>query len=142
MRSSAGRRPITFGAERGTGNQLKGDEYALRHKIFVGYVALMVLLFLAPVPSTHLAESSHLDKLVHFGIFLVFALLFHVDRAPSVWWALLTAFTFAAAIELVQSLLPYRDGDRWDFLAGAAGATCGTVLMLWFARQARRVDGS
>ena len=114
----------------------------MRHKVFVGYVALMVLLFLAPVPPTHLAESSHVDKLVHFGIFLVFALLFHVDRAPSVWWALLTTFTFAAAIELVQSLLPYRDGDGWDFLAGAAGATCGTVLMLWFARQARRVDGS
>ena len=114
----------------------------MRHKIFVGYVALMVLLFLAPVPSTHLAESSHLDKLVHFGIFLVFALLLHADRAPSVWRALLTAFTFAAAIELVQSLLPYRDGDPWDFVAGAAGAACGTLLMLWFARQARRVDGS
>lgn len=114
----------------------------MRHKIFVGYVALMVLIFLAPVPSTLLADSNHLDKLVHFGIFLVFALLFHVDRAPGVWWGLLTAFAFAAAIELVQAVLPYRDGDGWDFVAGAAGATCGTLLMLWFGRGARRADPS
>lgn len=116
--------------------------WRMRHKIFVAYVALMVLIFLAPVPSAHLPDSSHLDKLVHFGIFLVFALLFHVDRAPSAWWAVLTAFAFAAAIELVQAVLPYRDGDSWDFVAGAAGATCGTLLMLWFARQARHADPS
>lgn len=114
----------------------------MRHKIFVGYVALMVLIFLAPVPATHLAESNHVDKLVHFGIFLVFALLFQVDRAPGVWWGILTAFAFAAAIELVQAVLPYRDGDVWDFVAGAAGAACGTLIMLWFARQASRADGS
>ena len=42
----------------------------LRHRIFVGYVALMVLVFLAPVPSTPLADSTHVDKLVHFGVFL------------------------------------------------------------------------
>lgn len=114
----------------------------MRHKIFMGYVALMVLIFLAPVPTTPLPDTNHLDKLVHFGIFLVFALLFHVDRAPGVWWGLLTAFAFAAAIELVQAVLPYRDGDIWDFVAGAAGATCGTVLMLWFARQTRGADRS
>ncbi len=94
-----GTQPITFGAEPASPPTHSTEEgHVLRHKIFVAYVAVMILIFLAPVPSTHLAESNHLDKLVHFGIFLVFALLFHVDRAPSVWWALLTAFTFAAAI--------------------------------------------
>lgn len=119
-------------------SSLTEEETVLRHKIFVGYVALMVLVFLAPVPATPLGESDHLDKLVHFGVFLGFALLLHVDRAPTAWWSLLTAFAFAAAIELVQWVLPYRSGDGWDFLAGAAGAICGTVLMLWFERQARR----
>jgi VanZ family protein len=111
----------------------------LRHKIFVGYVALMVLVFLVPVPSTSLAESNYVDKLVHFGIFLGFALLLHVDRATKVWGTLLTSLSFAAAIELVQWVLPYRSGDWWDFVAGAAGATFSTVLMLVIEPRARRV---
>ncbi len=110
----------------------------MRHRIFVGYVALMVLVFLAPVPSTPLADSTHVDKLVHFGVFLGFALLLHVDRAPAVWWTLLISFAFAAAIELVQSALPYREGDAWDFVAGAAGATVGVILMLGIERRGRR----
>lgn len=110
----------------------------LRHRIFVGYVALMVLVFLAPVPSIPLAELPHLDKLVHFGIFLGFALFLHADRAPKVGWTLLTSFAFAAVIELMQSVLPYREGDGWDFIAGAAGATMGVALMLVIQRRARR----
>ena len=110
----------------------------MRHKIFVGYVALMVLVFLVPVPTTPLAELHHVDKLVHFGIFLVFVLLFHVDRPAGVRWTLLISFAFAAVIELVQSFLPYREGDWWDFVAGASGATLGTVLMLLIERHAAR----
>ena len=110
----------------------------MRHKIFVGYVVLMVLVFLAPVPSTPLAESNHFDKLVHFGIFLGFALLFYVDRGPRVLWTLLASFSFAAAIELVQWVLPYRSGDWWDFLVGAAGAALGTLLMFLIEPRVRR----
>lgn len=99
----------------------------------------MVLVFLLPVPSTPLAESQHFDKLVHFAIFLVFVVLFHVDHPARVRWTLLISFAFAAAIELVQSLLPYREGSWWDFVAGAAGATLGTLLMLLIERRARRV---
>jgi VanZ family protein len=101
----------------------------------------MVLAFLAPVPSTPLAETSHVDKLVHFGIFLGFALFLHADRAPKVWWTLLTSLAFAGAIELVQSVLPYREGDWWDFVAGAAGATSGILLTLMVERRARRAAG-
>ena len=110
-----------------------------RHTAFVGYVAVMVLVFLLPVPTTPLAESNHVDKLVHFGVFLGFALLFYIDRVSRVGWTLLTSFAFAAAIELVQWVLPYREGDWWDFVAGAAGASVGAVLLLLVERQGRRV---
>jgi VanZ family protein len=100
-----------------------------RHKVFVCYVVLMVLVFLVPVPRMPLAESSQLDKVVHFGIFFGFALLFYIDRHWRVWWTLLVSFAFAAGIELVQSVLPYREGDWWDFVAGAAGATIGALLV-------------
>jgi VanZ family protein len=99
----------------------------------------MVLVFLVPVPTTPLAESNHVDKLVHFAVFLGFALLFYIDHASRPGWTLLISFAFAAGIELVQWALPYREGDWWDFVAGAAGATVGTFFVLLIERQARRV---
>jgi VanZ family protein len=109
-----------------------------RHKVFVCYVAVMVLVFLLPVPTTPLAESNHIDKLVHFGVFLGFALLFYIDRHWRAWWTFLISVAFAGGIELVQWTLPYREGDWWDFVAGVAGAGVGVVLVLLIARQERR----
>ena len=104
---------------------------------------MMVLVFLLPVPTTPLAESSQVDKLVHFGIFLGFALLFYVDRRWRVWWTFLISVAFAGGIELVQWTLPYREGDWLDFVAGAAGAGVGAVLVLLIERQeaGKRVRG-
>ena len=96
----------------------------------------MVLVFLLPVPVTPLSESKYVDKLVHFGIFLGFALLSYLDRRWGVWKTLLISMAFAAAIELVQSLLPYREGDWRDFIAGSAGAGLGAVLVLLRHRPA------
>jgi VanZ family protein len=110
-----------------------------RHKIFVVYVVAMLLAFLVPNPAAPLAESRHVDKLVHFGIFLGFALLFYGDRHWSPWWTFLLSAAFAGAIELVQSTLPYRQGDWLDFVAGAIGAGVGVILVLWTKRQAGRV---
>jgi VanZ family protein len=101
-----------------------------RHKIFVGYVVVIVLVFLVPVPTTPLAETRYVDKLIHFGVFLGFALLFYMDRRSSWGWMLLISFAFAGGIELVQWILPYREGDWWDFVAGAAGAGLGAVIVL------------
>jgi VanZ family protein len=107
------------------------------HRIFTLYVLAMALAFLVPVPTTPLAESTHLDKLVHFGVFLGFALLFHLDRPLKVGWTFLISCAFAGAIELVQWFLPYRDADWWDFVAGAAGAGVGAVLVLMRASRDR-----
>jgi VanZ family protein len=110
-----------------------------RHKVFVGYVAVMVVVFLLPVPTTPLAESRHVDKLVHFGIFLGFALLFYIDRHWRLWWTFLISVAVAGGIELVQRAFPYREGDWLDFVAGVAGAGLGAGLMLLIRRQAGRV---
>ena len=101
-----------------------------RHEVFVCYVAVMVLVFLLPVPTTPVAESRQVDKLVHFGIFLGFARLCHIDRQWKAWWTFLISVAFAGGIELVQSILPYREGDWLDLVAGAAGGALGVVLGL------------
>jgi VanZ family protein len=101
-----------------------------RHRIFAIYVLIMMLAFLVPVPTIPLAETKHLDKLVHFGVFLAFALILHWDRPLKVMWTFLISCAFAGGIELVQWFLPYRDADWWDFVAGAAGAGVGALLVL------------
>ena len=108
-----------------------------RHQIFTLYVMMMVLVFLLPVPRSPLTESNQFDKVVHFGIFLGFALLFFFDRRLRVGWTLLISVAFAAGIELVQWVLPYREGDWLDFMAGAAGAGLGVVLVLLIERHGR-----
>jgi VanZ family protein len=105
-----------------------------RHKVFVGYVAVMLAVFLLPVLPTPLGESEHVDKLTHFGAFLGFALLFYRDQRWGTWWTFLISTAFAAGIELVQWTLPYRDGDWLDFAAGAAGAGLGAVLVFLLER--------
>jgi VanZ family protein len=110
-----------------------------RHKIFVGYVVVIVLVFLVPVPTIPLAETRYVDKLIHFGVFLGFAQLLYMDRPLRFGWMLLISFAFAGGIELVQWILPYREGDWWDFVVGAAGASVGTALVLLVARQAGRI---
>lgn len=106
------------------------------HRLFVGYVILMLLAFLLPLPNTPVAEPQYTDKLVHFGIFLGFALLHHADQRSSARWTLLLAAAFAGGIELVQAILPYRDGDWLDFLAGTAGAAMGAILTFILPRPA------
>lgn len=105
------------------------------HQIFTLYVVMMVLVFLLPVPPSPLTESNQFDKVVHFGIFLGFALLFFFDRRLRIGQTLLTSFVFAGAIELLQWILPYRQGDWWDFVAGAAGASVGGAIVLLIERQ-------
>lgn len=101
-----------------------------RHAILVLYVLVMVLVFLAPVPtgSWSVPAPDRFDKAVHFGIFLGFAFLYDLDRRPSAGRTLLVSFAFAGGIELVQWILPYRSGDWWDFTAGAVGAGIGAAL--------------
>lgn len=110
-----------------------------RHRAFLGYVFFMLLLFLLPVPAGRLDGAQYLDKAVHCSVFLGFALLLHLDTASTAVRTLLAALAFAAIIEILQWILPYRDGDWWDLAAGAAGGAIGAALVLWSARH-RRAD--
>ena len=118
---------------------------SIRHTLFVLYVAAMVLAFLLPVPTVPtlpIPLPNQFDKMVHFGIFLGFALLLHLDRRPRLGITLLVSLAFAGGIELVQSLIPYRSGDWRDFAAGGAGAGLGVVLVVLFRRRTGSVGDS
>ena len=107
-----------------------------RRPAFLGYVAVMLMVFLLPMPVTPPPEATQVDKLGHFVMFTGFALLFWMDQQRSAFWTFLISSAFAGAIELVQATLPHRHGDWMDFAAGAAGAGLGTILVPWIVRQA------
>ena len=95
----------------------------------------MLVLFLMPVPGGPLVETTHFDKVVHFGVFLGFAVLLHLDRASKAAPTVLASVVFAAAMEVLQWLLPYREGDWYDLAAGTAGGSIGAALVLWRAQR-------
>jgi VanZ family protein len=115
--------------------------------------ALLLTLCLTPKSMVPRREESppgipHLDKVVHFGMFAGFGLLWACagrsamptrSRAAGV---LAAAFALAIGTELAQGLPQVdRDPDTLDALADAAGAIAGVGLVAaWGAIGQQRVD--
>lgn len=109
------------------------------HRLFVAYAVAMLLVFLTPTPDTGI-QFGYIDKAVHFGLFFGFALMFYLDRHGSPGRMFLISAAFAAVVELVQWVLPFRDVELADFIAGAAGAALATVILLLY--RASMASGS
>lgn len=105
-----------------------------RHRLFIGYAVAMLLVFLTPTPDTGI-EFSYIDKVAHFGLFFGFTLLFYLDRHARLGRIFLISVIFAAAIELVQWGLPFREVELADFIAGSAGAGLAAVALLLLGGQ-------
>ncbi len=79
-------------------------------------------------------ESYQLDKVVHFGLYMVlFLLLARALRrtgwpARRLWLVVVIVSAFAALDELHQLFIPGRDADVLDWSADTVGALTG----LWF----------
>jgi len=110
------------------------------------YRALCLLCFVLATAS-FLAELNghriiggfaHLDKVAHFGIFLVLAALLWKGFKLTILAAFLLLGTYGGAIELVQHYFTRRNGDWWDFLADVGGVSCFYLLRkLWHTLRPR-----
>ena len=95
------------------------------------YAAAILSMTLRPVPRL---PARNLDKVVHFFAYAVLAMSMHLPLRRSLGsrHAILAA-VFAMAIgaldETLQIFSPYRTASFFDFLADAAGAVVGTVMM-------------
>ena len=78
-------------------------------------------------------EIPNLDKIVHWGIFAIFSILW-LRLGESRWrygWVAFAGFALGAITEIVQTLpVIGRDGDVTDFLTDV----CGVVIGLAVAR--------
>ncbi|MBX2978192.1 MAG: VanZ family protein [Flavobacteriales bacterium] len=115
---------------------------------------LILVLCLMPgraLPTWQWADLFSLDKLVHFSLFLVLAVLLAQGltlRAASrtvligpVILAFLLAVAYGALTELMQQLPSLgRRGDLNDLLANALGAAVGAVYFHRKLGKAQRTD--
>jgi hypothetical protein len=101
-----------------------------RHRLFIAYLVVMMLVFLTPTSDFGFIESRFIDKVVHFMLLFGFAVFFHLDRAAAPGRIFLISAAFAAGVELVQWMLPFREAEWGDLVAGAAGAALAAVSLL------------
>ncbi len=100
------------------------------------YLGLVFAASLAPMPDK-LPNYWQMDKLYHFGAYLVMGLLwaraFNNGRAgrPGArvfFAAAAVTFLFGAFVEACQVFFPYRSADALDALINGTGGTIGAAL--------------
>lgn len=91
-------------------------------------------------------QTSHIDKLLHFTIYAVFAFLLtrQISEDTTRWRAMLGALIIAAAFAAVdewhQRFIPGRFPEGYDWVADIAGATVGGALYaLILGRRSRGI---
>ena len=117
---------------------------ALRRTVFFAYIALVFASTLAPLSGDMYRAVSGLDKLAHVVLFSGVAFVTYWSQKaagePSPLFAAGFAAAMAALIELIQSALPYRSGDIWDFFAGLLGAVLGAAVGYFAAVGKHRIQ--
>jgi VanZ family protein len=78
-------------------------------------------------------QIEHVDKIVHFGLFFVFAFLWMIALplrpGPRTWVVLITGVLFAIGTELYQGIIPSdRSASLWDVVADVFGLCMGIML--------------
>jgi VanZ family protein len=87
----------------------------------------------------------HLDKVVHFGVYLVLGGLLgwgwtRAGQRPARTWLLVFALLLGASDEYRHSLNPKRTAELGDWVADALGAATGLLLTTRLLAR-RRDDG-
>jgi len=100
-----------------------------RHLLLGLYVAALLAATLTPVPGS-VYPPSGFDKLVHVVLFagLAFLISWSVrseSYSTGAVQSLVLTVLAAVMIEAVQGVLPFRDADGGDLLAGTLGAVVG-----------------
>jgi VanZ family protein len=111
--------------------------------LLTAYIVALFGVTLAPVPGVAYPPSGF-DKLVHIALFagLAFLLAWRPNRElrpKTVVVPIVVTMLVAAMIEGVQGVLPFRNADEWDFVAGAAGALLGATCSLTLGAVERAV---
>lgn len=91
------------------------------------YWGICFALTHVPGPQVPQASIPHLDKVIHFGMYLLLSILFSLNFPKMGMKSFLVLVLYAAIDELTQ---PYfqRDAEIWDGLADSAGILLGIFI--------------
>lgn len=94
----------------------------LARTLFVVIFVVVSVLFFWSSPPSGPSGVTHLDKVVHFGLFFIVAASLHYAFRLRYWVSLLILTFYGVSIEVIQSYIPGRGADIWDLVADLAGA--------------------
>jgi VanZ family protein len=110
------------------------------YKLFAIAFAL-IILYLAVIPIPEPPVDVPLsDKIAHFGAFYVLgvmAALPFLRGKRQFLWAFVFPAIYGVAIELIQSRIPSRNADIWDFVANTLGALSAYVTVVIYIKIKR-----
>lgn len=104
-----------------------------RGLLLISWLLIVLILSIIPVPETDIG-SKGLDKVVHFTIYGITALLFYKllynMGGPGIIGliSVVIASLYGLIIEIIQSLIPYRSFSVSDILSNFLGAAAFIVL--------------
>lgn len=106
----------------------------LANIIWISIIFILCAMPSEDIPDPHL-NIPHLDKVVHFGMFFILALLIslplklHTAIPPKQIYTItiLIAFVYGGLIEILQHYFFNRGGDVWDLTADIAGSIVGCL---------------
>lgn len=110
--------------------------------------AVLMVYFFTSVPSgmpkfSALASIPHFDKIFHFSVFSIWALLlafaffatkqktFFFNQNKKAFYFLTIAVAYAIFLETLQLFLPYRSFEWADLAANLLGVLAGSMLYRW-----------
>ncbi|KID57984.1 hypothetical protein JF50_04385 [Pseudoalteromonas luteoviolacea] len=97
------------------------------------FLIVITYLFAKEVKS-HGIRIEHLDKVVHFGVFFALAFFSHHAFRFKIWFHMVLLISYGAAVEWMQSTIPYRQASLGDFIADVAGAI-SYFIAIWFYQR-------
>lgn len=128
-------------------------KFIKQHLNTILWAIIILILCGAPsseFPSVGFLNIPHLDKIVHFGLYLVFTLLILSEtntkrmfgglERKTIIISLFIAIAYGLLIELMQLLVfESRGAEFWDFMANAIGAIIAVLLYKLVNRLSKRL---
>lgn len=103
--------------------------------VFAILLVSATVAFFWQFPPSQQPGLPYADKLVHFGIFFVLSATLHKAFALPGRWSFLLLACYGLLIEVVQSYLPGRGSDIYDWLADSLGVLAYFGIVYWLRKR-------
>jgi VanZ family protein len=114
--------------------------------IWATIILFLSLLSLKNIEKEKLEFIPHLDKLVHFSMYLILSFLIGIEYFKKstkflnrFFIPVGIAILYGSILEILQSLSTYRTSDIYDFLFNAIGSVMGVILFISFYKNNNKI---